>query len=185
MSSYTAITFAPVQGFIEKSRKLRDLYGSSYILSHLADAVCQDAEAKSLTVISPALIDVAKGTPNQIVIKGDFPEREAREIFQQAWGEIVDRCRTWIETEIPQTYRWREEWNQWRNYAWEFFWVQGETADRARKNSTDLKRSRAWIGINWKGESSTLSGADAIAYPSMTLFNPREGSYTQEDDKIK
>ena len=26
-SIYTAITFAPVQGFIEKSRKLRDLYG--------------------------------------------------------------------------------------------------------------------------------------------------------------
>jgi len=29
---YTVITFAPVQGFIEKSRKLRDLYGASQIL---------------------------------------------------------------------------------------------------------------------------------------------------------
>ncbi|MBW4442550.1 MAG: hypothetical protein KME10_15220 [Plectolyngbya sp. WJT66-NPBG17] len=38
---YTAITFAPVQGFIEKSRKLRDLYGSSFILSYLANALCK------------------------------------------------------------------------------------------------------------------------------------------------
>jgi CRISPR-associated protein Cmr2 len=33
---YTVITFAPVQGFIEKSRKLRDLYGASQILSYLS-----------------------------------------------------------------------------------------------------------------------------------------------------
>jgi hypothetical protein len=36
MTIYTAITFAPVQGFIEKSRKLTDLYGSSFLLSYLA-----------------------------------------------------------------------------------------------------------------------------------------------------
>jgi CRISPR-associated protein Cmr2 len=33
---YTAVTFAPVQSFIRSSRKLRDLYGSSLLLSHLA-----------------------------------------------------------------------------------------------------------------------------------------------------
>ena len=36
MTKYTAISFAPVQGFIEKSRKLRDLIGASQILSYLA-----------------------------------------------------------------------------------------------------------------------------------------------------
>ncbi|MFN7715048.1 MAG: type III-B CRISPR-associated protein Cas10/Cmr2, partial [Pseudanabaenaceae cyanobacterium] len=36
MTTYTVITFAPVQGFIEKSRKLRDLYGASQILSYLS-----------------------------------------------------------------------------------------------------------------------------------------------------
>lgn len=172
-SNYTAITFAPVQGFIEKSRKLRDLYGSSYILSHLADRTCQAALCHGLEVISPALIDVAKGTPNQLIIKGDFPEQEAREIFQQAWGKIVDRCRCWVERNVPGEYYWSKEWNQWRNYAWEFFWVQGESAKDVRGKLNELKRSRAWTGINWKGESSTLSGADAIAYPRMGLFTPK------------
>ena len=50
---YTAVTFAPVQGFIEKSRKLRDLYGASVLLSYMSkkiiDAVCE----MELDVISP------------------------------------------------------------------------------------------------------------------------------------
>jgi len=54
---YTALTFAPVQGFIRSSRKLRDLYGSSLLLSHLAHAICADAASflgRSDAVISPA-----------------------------------------------------------------------------------------------------------------------------------
>jgi CRISPR-associated protein Cmr2 len=65
--TYTAITFAPVQGFIEKSRKLRDLYGSSYLLSFLAEVLCRAMDADpNCELISPALVNNAKGTPNQI-----------------------------------------------------------------------------------------------------------------------
>ena len=56
---YTAISFAPVQGFIEKSRKLRDLYGASLILSYLSQKIVEKAK-KHLgegSVISPGLID--------------------------------------------------------------------------------------------------------------------------------
>jgi len=38
-TTYTAVTFAPVQSFIRSSRKLSDLYGSSLLLSHLARAL--------------------------------------------------------------------------------------------------------------------------------------------------
>jgi hypothetical protein len=38
-TTYTAVIFAPVQSFIRSSRKLRDLYGSSLLLSHLARAL--------------------------------------------------------------------------------------------------------------------------------------------------
>jgi hypothetical protein len=38
-TTYTAFIFAPVQSFIRSSRKLRDLYGSSLLLSHLARAL--------------------------------------------------------------------------------------------------------------------------------------------------
>ena len=44
--TYTAVTFAPVQSFIRASRKLRDLYGSSLLLSHLARALADDAAGR-------------------------------------------------------------------------------------------------------------------------------------------
>ena len=50
------ITFAPVQGFISNSRKLRDLYGSSLLLSYLAKAILDDAQQRlgPDAVVSPA-----------------------------------------------------------------------------------------------------------------------------------
>jgi len=71
VSEYTAITFAPVQGFIEKSRKLRDLYGASLILSYLSQQIVKEAE-KTTKVISPALPNVQKGMPNRILLHGEF-----------------------------------------------------------------------------------------------------------------
>ena len=58
---YTAITFAPVQGFIEKSRKLRDLYGASQILSYLSQQIVKLANPEA-----------ALGGPIGLVKEGDI-----------------------------------------------------------------------------------------------------------------
>ncbi|MGB3203803.1 MAG: type III-B CRISPR-associated protein Cas10/Cmr2, partial [Crinalium sp.] len=180
---YTAITFAPVQGFIEKSRKLRDLYGSSFILSYLARALCEAAETQGLLVVSPALINLTQGTPNQIIIQGAFSYQDTTQAFNHAWKSITRTCRDWIEQQIKTDYQWQKDWNFWTNHAWEFFWAQGnlgESISDVRKKLNDTKRSRNWVGINWMGESSTLSGADAIAYPKMSQsVNPAQVNLTQ------
>jgi len=188
---YTAITFAPVQGVIEKSRKLRDLYGSSFVLSYLASQICQAAQ-KTLTddgedpVISPALIDVDRGTPNQIIIRGQFDRQQAEETFQQAWSKIVKGCQNWIEKEISTfEYSWNRDWELWANHAWEFFWATGGSISEARSNLNEIKRSRNWIGINWKGESSTLSGADAIAWPRMSEAHPKTTSMAEIEKEVE
>jgi CRISPR-associated protein Cmr2 len=180
--TYTAITFAPVQGFIEKSRKLRDLYGSSFILSYLAEAICEAAKtyavqndrplnpelSENAPVISPALINVTLGLPNQIIIEGEFPQHQAREAFEQAWRTLVLACQTWIEAHLEDfQYCWQREWNLWASHTWEFFWASGKTIGEARENLNEIKRQRDWTGVNWVGESSTLSGADGIAWPRM------------------
>ncbi len=171
---YTALTFAPVQGFIERSRKLRDLYGSSFILSYLARALCQAAPEQQCELISPALIDVTQGTPNQIIFKGSFPIPTARQILQDRWKQILTACRTWIEATIPATYTWKRDWELWGSHAWEFFGGEGSTITAARQAVSAAKRSRDWTGINWSGESSTLSGADAIAWPGLGRKNPQQ-----------
>ncbi|MFP4134824.1 MAG: Cas10/Cmr2 second palm domain-containing protein [Halothece sp.] len=186
---YTTVTFSPIQGFIEKSRKLRDLYGGSFILSYLARTLCDRAKAQNRTVISPAIINVVQGTPNQIIIEGDFPKAEAQGTFDEAWKTIVFTCQEWLETNLspPNThqYRWRQNWEAWANHAWEFFWAQGRSIGEARHALNEAKRCRAWTGINWMGESSTLSGMDAIAHPTMDQFHPQHSSYAEEAQKIK
>ena len=187
---YTAITFAPVQGFIEKSRKLRDLYGSSFLLSYLARIICQAAENQGCQVISPAQINVTQGTPNQIIIQGSLPEKEAQKAFARGWSTITHLCKTYIE-EIPDfTYHWQRAWNAWANHTWEFFWSQYDGNEpnpvtQVRKQLNEIKRERNWIGINWQGESSTLSGADGIAWYGMTdESHPLSYRPSEIDEKI-
>jgi CRISPR-associated protein Cmr2 len=200
MSLYTAITFAPVQGFIEKSRKLRDLYGSSFILSYLAESLCRAAQAHlqdSQAVVSPFLLNTVQGTPNQILIRGDFPKTEARRAFYTAWRGILTECRLWIEQTLPEAqygwrYFWKKDWDQWSNYTWEFFWAQGSSIPAVKQQLNAAKRSRGWTGINWMGESSTLSGTDAIAWYGLgqqtnarQRISPKERHLSQEKEQIK
>lgn len=193
---YTVITFAPVQGFIEKSRKLRDLYGSSYLLSYISWVICNAAENRGCTVISPASINVTQGMPNQIIIEGNFPEDEAKSVLLKAWKCITETCREWIETNVEviegekvDYTPWKRTWGLWTKYAWEFFWVRGEenqTISDVRKKLNEKKRARDWTGINWQGESSTLSGADAIAYPKLGFnSDPRKYNYQQEKNDVR
>jgi len=190
---YTVITFAPVQGFIEKSRKLRDLYGSSYLLSLLSWAIGQAAESQDYEVVSPALPNITQGMPNQIIIKGDITEEGVEKIkkrFYEVWKAVADSCREWIEYNVTKwEYKWKREWNLWSHHAWEFFWAIGEPGERitdVRERINQEKTSRDWTGINWQGESSTLSGADAIAYPNIgATGDPQKYSYQSEQRKIR
>ncbi len=189
---YTVITFAPVQGFIEKSRKLRDLYGSSYLLSYLSWVICATAEKHNCKVVSPALPNITQGMPNQIIIEGDFPEESAELALRTAWECVTETCRKWVEDKVKGEWEyksWKRSWGLWTKYTWEFFWVQGQANDSisdVREKLNQKKRWRDWTGINWQGESSTLSGADAIAYPKLgQISNPRQYNYQQEKQDVK
>lgn len=201
---YTATTFAPVQGFIEKSRKLRDLYGSSFLLSYLARAICEAARThygyykpnvsskkSEDPVVSPALINLTQGTPNQIIIVGNqaFPQEKAKAAFEKAWKEVVKACRCEIEHLLPKyknDFCWSRNWEAWENHAWEFFHAEGKNIDDVRQKMNEVKRSRDWVGINWVGESSTLSGGDAIAWYGMeNQMHPKTAKVSEIEDNIR
>jgi CRISPR-associated protein Cmr2 len=180
--TFTAVTFAPVQGFISSSRKLRDLYGSSLLLSVLAKAIVDDATNRGFEVLSPALVNTARGTPNLLVISGLYKKGYGRDALQTKWGEILMATRLWIESNLDQfDYHWEPVWKQWHHHAWEYFHAQAETITEARQQLALAKQARAWSGINWTGESSTLAGCDAIARPRLGLMiDPRKVSNAEE-----
>ena len=101
---YTAVTFAPVQSFIRSSRKLRDLYGSSLLLSHLARALHDDAETRLQPlggfVISPAGVTISRGVPNSLILRGAYSEGQARQALLAAWKQVLKACRDWLEANI-------------------------------------------------------------------------------------
>ena len=194
MSTYTAITFSPVQGFIEKSRKLRDLAGASLILSYLthslvvkiqeAAKIQQDPE---LRIISPGWPNFQRGMPNRILLKGDFSHKDAHKTLINAWKKILRECRIWIENNLQQQqFYWKKNWNYWGSHSWETFWGQGDSPKSAMDNLEQNKLKRNWTGVNWIGESSSLTGADAIAYPEMNqpTRNPQRGESQIEKQQI-
>lgn len=189
MSKFTAITFAPVQGFIEKSRKLRDLYGGSLILSYLSQQIVSyvDSPDNDLKLISPALPSVQKGMPNRILIKGEMSKKEAENIILSAWKEMLKVCKKWIEDNIKYKYDWDREWSLWGCHTWEIFQGCGCTIKDAMNDLETKKLSRDWTAVNWIGESSSLTGTDGIAFPGMgaKLRNPQKMNYGDEKEEIE
>jgi CRISPR-associated protein Cmr2 len=196
MTIYTAISFAPVQGFIEKSRKLRDLYGASLILSYLSQKMVEEFHRPpDLEVISPGLINVQEGMPNRILIEGFVDRDLVQKSLLKHWNYLLKVCREWVETKVPAEYYWSQkeeqigkekgEWERWGSYTWELFWGKGANPQAAMDDLETRKLKRDWTGINWTGESSSLSGIDAIAWnrlgDSDLLKRDLKGELTQAE----
>lgn len=179
------MTFAPVQGFILASRKLRDLYGSSVLISHLARAQAEDAEEKGHQVVSPADAKVSRGVPNVLVIRGDYSKQQAVKALLTCWQRVLSGCRAWIEAfykgKQPDTaFDWDSSWRACGLHSWEVFHGQGDTITAAREALAINKLQRAWSAPNWTGESSTLSSAEAVVRPRMgAVKDPRDLSQGQ------
>ncbi|MEB3231214.1 MAG: type III-B CRISPR-associated protein Cas10/Cmr2 [Leptolyngbyaceae bacterium] len=220
MPTYTAISFAPVQGFIEKSRKLRDLYGASLILSYLSQKIVEKAE-RTLgegCVVSPGFIERQEGMPNRILVKGELTREIVQNTLLEEWQNILRICRTWVENNIgipKEQYCWSQtdaqkgkekgEWERWGAYTWEVFVGWGrydpdDPDDDPHKNlikaaMDDLetrKLKRDWVAVNWVGESSSLSGTDAIAWHGLgqaldpiTLLTTDEKKQLSKEDRYQ
>jgi CRISPR-associated protein Cmr2 len=187
---YTAVSFAPVQGFIEKSRKLRDLFGASLILSYLSQQLAKAADQPpKLEVISPALITVQEGMPNRILIRGLFERNEVERTLIDSWEIILTACREWLEKEAfpHESFGWAHEWLKWKQYTWEIFWGTGTSPDEAMRDLERRKLKRDWTGVNWTGDSSSLTGTDAIAGPHLGKEdkNPGQSLTAEKKDELE
>ena len=199
MSEYTAISFAPVQSFIEKSRKLRELYGASLILSFLSSKLVQKAESLGLEVISPGLPQDQEGMPNRILIKGKFERNDVKKTLLKEWQQVLQICRDWVENNLgipKKQYCWSQpeeqkgkqkgEWERWGSYTWEVFWGYGESVEKAMEDLETRKLKRDWTAINWVGESSSLTGTDAIAWHQLGKESKEPGrtlTKQEQDDQ--
>lgn len=167
------------------SRKLRDLYGSSVLISHLARAQAEDAVSHRHTIVSPADINVSRGVPNVLVIRGAYSKDQASKALLTCWQRVLSGCRDWIEVfyrskQPDPAFDWDSSWRACGLHSWELFHGQGATITAAREALAITKLQRAWSAPNWTGESSTLSSAEAVVRPMMgAVKDPRHLSQGQ------
>jgi CRISPR-associated protein Cmr2 len=122
----------------------------------------------NIELLTQPTINVQRGIPNRILFKGDIKRDTVKLLLRDSWNDALAACRNWIETRIPDNYYWGEEWGvRWRDNTWELFWGQGKNPQEANNDLETRKLKRDWIAINWVGESSSITGTDAIAWPRL------------------
>ncbi len=97
-------TIGPVQAFVAKSRRTRDLWASSFLLSYLADEAMKAVENHGGEIVLPDRLLQAEAVPHGQVLHGRWPNRfvakvdnpqaaaeAAKTAFLQAWAKIADR----------------------------------------------------------------------------------------------
>ena len=155
------ISVGPVQGFVAQSRRTRDLWGSSYLLSFLAGSAMRGAELAGGRIVRPdvehdPLYRCIRGEregeaphigslPNRFAIElnGDPPEvaHAAQEALHRAWHRV---CRAVWGRFVEHAYSLGNGtdtiWNRQVNDFWEISWTAGDPAS----NGGLLARRKRW-----------------------------------------
>lgn len=75
------------------------------------------------------------------------------------------------------------EWERWESYTWEVFWGYGDSVQAAMDDLETRKLRRDWIAINWVGESSSLTGTDAISWHQLGKLDSNPGRLLSQSEQ--
>ena len=154
-------SIGPVQGFVAQSRRTRDLWGSSYLLSYLAAHAMRGAEEEGCTIIQPLvggdpLYCWVKGrregeaprigtVPNHFVVEVEGGASVVAEAgiraLEAAWMRV---CRaiweSFVADACSQGSGTEAIWERQIGAFWEVTWTAGPLADRGGM----LARRKHW-----------------------------------------
>ena len=95
MERLLIFTFSPVQGFISTSRRPRDLFTASFILSYLSERVAKFLLNSGAKLIYPQIEESKEGLanyPNKVlaIVYGENLEERVEEEFKKVWEDIYE-----------------------------------------------------------------------------------------------
>ena len=159
------ISIGPVQGFVSQSRRTRDLWGSSYLLSFLSAHAMLGAERAGGRIVRPLvgkdeLYQWVKGhrggsaprigsVPNHFVaeVDGDagVVAHEAREAFDTAWKKVEQSvwCKFVEKPAEVAGSNTRCIWDRQVATFWEMNWTAGPSGDESARRGL-LARRKHW-----------------------------------------
>ena len=140
------ISIGPVQGFVAQSRRTRDLWGSSYLLSYLCAHAMHGAVAAGARIVRPDVTDDALfkwvgvggatpprigSVPNHFEVASDVaPEVVVASVtsaFQTAWRKVYQAVWDYYLQPVHQLgLGTRKIWQRQVDSFWEIVWVAAE-----------------------------------------------------------
>jgi len=145
------VSIGPVQGFVAQSRRTRDLWGSSYLLSFLAAQAMSGARCKGGKIIRPQIDDdpmlqwVERRGQGEPPMLGSLPNQFTVEIedidpsavatmavqhFLKAWHQVC--CAVWnkyIKHAASRGNGTEAIWKRQTEGFWEIVWIAGAPGD--------------------------------------------------------
>ena len=158
------ISVGPVQGFVSQSRRTRDLWGSSYLLSFLSAHAMHGAERAGGQIVRPlvandALYKWVQGSrsgkapqigslPNHFVVEVDGDARsvavKATEAFATAWRQVYEPVwRKFMKPIESAGLGTRAIWDRQVDGFWEMAWTAGPAGDEPEHRGM-LARRKHW-----------------------------------------
>ena len=151
MKTRLDITISPVQGFVAQSRRTRDLWGSSYLLSFLSAHAMRGAEDAAGKIVRPVVVDDPLyrwvcddregaaprigSVPNHFVVEvdADHPARPVAEAagraLQKAWMQVCQAVRAHFVTHaVAYGHGTETVWTRQVKAFWEVTWTAGDAA---------------------------------------------------------
>lgn len=164
MTTRLDISIGPVQGFVSQSRRTRDLWGSSYLLSFLSAHAMHGAEKAGGKIVRPLveedeLYQWVKGrrsgdpprigsVPNHFVAEVDedvsVVARRAEEALMEAWRNVHEAV--WCKFVVPAEASGldtRGIWDRQVNGFWEIAWTAAPLSDDPAQKGL-LARRKHW-----------------------------------------
>lgn len=163
-------TIGPVQTFVSQSRRTRDLWASSFLLSHLADVAMKAVEGKFGEIILPDRTpedhaiesgQIPHGRwPNRFVL-AHVPEAKAKDAADAAQTAFLDEWtsisqRIWKEFVEPIAAQGKETsaiWQRQVYHFWEITWVYAPPASDEQPDALACRK-------NWRTTPVTVEPGD-------------------------
>jgi CRISPR-associated protein Cmr2 len=163
-------TIGPVQTFVAQSRRTRDLWASSYLLSHLADVAMRAIEQACGTIILPnrqrqegtgsrdSAASVQHGRwPNRFVAIVDDPKaaaESAKLAMLDMWKTISEAVwRRFVEPAANNGNDTKAIWDRQIGNFWEVSWVIASAPAPGDPDPLSLRK-------NWRTTSATVEPGD-------------------------
>jgi CRISPR-associated protein Cmr2 len=144
-------SFGPVQSFISKSRKLKDLFNASSILSDLAFEIILEAQKASFEILSPSKINQGVAVPNRFLAKIHLENSEdlegLAEVLEQKLRAIfLEKGSTVLVKQFPQkafSQSFLKNWEDQLSKHLEVYWIAIPASNNFEFDYQKLNRSLA------------------------------------------